>query len=390
MTQSFKAARRMQHVSTSKMSRLMGEAKRLQASGKTIVDLALGTPDYSAPDWLLSLAQKQIATGSNGYGDSRGSIALRGAIAHNFAECQGIDYDADTEVTVTSGASAALAAVVQALFNPRDRVIVFEPYYENFVPLLQFAGVVPQFVKLNPADWSINFDMLEKRVSKSTRGILINSPHNPTGRVFNRAELEKLALFCQRHNLIAISDEAYGPFTYGVPHRSIAAMPGMKERSIVVSSISKVLNVAGWRIGAILTSANLTETIRRANAISMGAPTPLQEACAEAFPYYEAFCQAQRRSHIILRDELADALKQAGIKFQNPEGTFSIFADLSSFGYADGDAAQASLLAKFGILAVSGDSFFSKKPSSAYLRFCFARSPETVSQAARLLKSSSV
>lgn len=387
MTLSSKSARRMQHVQASKMSRLLGEAKRLQAEGRQVVDLALGTPDYSAPDWLLSIAQKKIAAGLNGYGDSKGSITLRRAIAGNFAQGQNLQYDPESEVTITSGASSALASIVQALFNPGDRVIVLEPFYENFVPLLRFAGVIPQFVALNQSDWSIDFQKLEKRVSKSTRAIVINSPQNPTGRVFSRVELEKLASFCQRHDLIAISDEAYGPFTYEAPHLSIASIAGMKERTVVVNSISKVLNVAGWRIGAVLASAELSDPIRRANAISMGAPTPLQEAAAEAFPFYEAFCQAQRFEHLALRDQLAGALGQAGIQFQKPEGTFSIFADLSPLGFADGDSAQRALLERVGILTVSGDSFFSKKPKAAYLRFCFARSPETIAQAAQLISS---
>ena len=380
-----KAARRMDNVQASKMSRLLGEAKRLKAEGVEVIDLALGTPDYPAPAWLLSIAQKKIAAGFNGYGDSKGSIFLRKVISCNFEEVQGVNYDAESEVTVTSGASSALSAVVHALLNPRDGVLVFEPYYENFIPLLRFAGVTPQFVSLNPVDWSIDFDRLERRVRPNTRAILINSPHNPTGRVFTAEELQRLAAFCQKHDLIAISDEAYGPFTYEQPHISIAAFEGMRERTVVLTSISKVLNVGGWRVGSVLAPADLSEPIRRANAITMGAPTPLQEACAESFPFIEAFCQEQRRSHLALRRELVKALRDAGFTVQMPQGTFSVLAALPTGSFADGDTAQAELLKRAGILTVSGDSFFSKKPSTAYLRFSFARSPETIRAAARQL-----
>lgn len=380
-----KAARRMDNVQASKMSRLLGEAKRLKAQGAEIIDLALGTPDYAAPAWLLSVAQGKIAAGFNGYGDSKGSINLRSAISCNFQQLQGLSYDPETEVTITSGASSALSSVVHALLNPRDGVLVFEPYYENFIPLLRFAGLTPQFVCLNPVDWSIDFAKLEKRVRPNTRAILINSPHNPTGRVFTPIELHLLAAFCQKHDLIAISDEAYAPFTYEQPHISIAAIEGMKERTVVLTSVSKTLNVAGWRVGSVLAPAELSDPIRRANGITMGAPTPLQEACADAYPYIEAFCQEQRRSHKSLREELTAALAGTGMDLQVPQGTFSLLAALPAGSFADGDSAQAELLKSAGILTVSGDSFFSKKPSTAYLRFSFARSPETIRAAARRL-----
>lgn len=382
-----KPARRMDNVQASKMSRLLGEAKRLKAQGAEIIDLALGTPDYAAPSWLLSVAQEKIAAGFNGYGDSKGSIRLRHAISCNFQQTQGVSYEPENEVTITSGASSALSAVVHALLNPRDGVLVFEPYYENFIPLLRFAGVTPQFVSLDPVDWSIDFAKLEKRIRPNTRAILINSPHNPTGRVFTPVELQVLAAFCQKHDLIAISDEAYGPFTYEQPHLSIAAVEGMKDRTVVLTSVSKTLNVAGWRVGSVLAPAHLSDPIRRANGITMGAPTPLQEACADAFPYIEAFCQEQRRSHQVLRAELGEALASAGMSFQLPQGTFSVLAALPAGSFADGDSAQAELLRRAGILTVSGDSFFNKKPSTAYLRFSFARSPETIRAAARQLSN---
>ncbi len=380
-----KAARRMDNVQASKMSRLLGEAKRLKAQGAEIIDLALGTPDYAAPAWLLSVAQGKIAAGYNGYGDSKGSITLRDAVSCNFAETQGVHYNPESEVTITAGASSALCAVIHSLLNPRDGVLVFEPYYENFIPLLRFAGVTPQFVSLNPSDWSIDFNKLEKRVRPNTRAILVNSPHNPTGRVFTADELQRLAEFCQKHDLLVISDEAYGPFTYEQAHMSIAALAGMKERTVVLTSVSKTLNVAGWRVGSVLAPAELSDPIRRANGITMGAPTPLQEACAEAFPYLEAFCQEQRWSHKALRDELVTALQDAGMKVLAPEGTFSVLAALPAGSFADGDSAQAELLKRVGILTVSGDSFFSKKQSTAYLRFSFARSPETIHAAVRQL-----
>ncbi|MBY0359741.1 MAG: pyridoxal phosphate-dependent aminotransferase [Candidatus Obscuribacterales bacterium] len=287
-------SRRLEGMPESKTGLLLEKATALRESGQAVIDLALGTPDYPPPAFLIEAGQKMIVAGKNGYIGSKGASKLRQAVASQFSAEQSVTVDPDVEVTISAGASAALNATILALLDSGDEAVVFEPFYEYFVPQLALAGALPRFAKLSYGDWRIERKELKKAIGKRCRVILLNSPHNPTGRVFSLEELQIVADLCHKHDLIAVCDEAYAPFVYEGQHKSLCSLPGMKERCVVIRSISKVFNAAGWRVGSIIAPADLTAAIRSVNALSLGAPTPLQEACAIAYEHYAAFCGVHR------------------------------------------------------------------------------------------------
>lgn len=381
-------SRRLDGIPESKTGLLLQRATALRESGEPVIDLALGTPDYPPPAFLIEAGQRMLGAGKNGYIDSKGAPNLRQAVASQFSAEQSLAVDPDREVTISAGASAALNATILALLDPGDETIVLEPYYEYFVPQLVVAGAIPRFAKLSYGDWRIERKELKKAVSKRCRAILLNSPHNPTGRVFSLEELQLVADLCHKHDLIAVCDEAYAPFVYESPYKSLCSLPGMKERCVVIRSISKVFNVSGWRVGSIIAPADLSAAIRRVNTLSLGAPAPLQEACAVAYEQYAGFTAATVAEHKLLRDKLETALAAKGFALNRAEGTFSLFAGSRPLGFMNSDDCCQHLLAKNKILAVSGNTFFRSGLTSSYVRFCFARSAVTIDKAVAALAPS--
>lgn len=381
-------AKRVQESRPSIMGDLVRKAADMRESGREVIDLGAGVPDYRAPDFLLDAGAEALRSGNNSYGDSRGVPSLRSAVAAHFQRAQGTSYDANTEVTITAGASAALNSILLSLVNPGDGVVLFAPYFEFFLPQINLAGGRPIFVPLTTPHWTFSDRSLEKVLRwKRTRFLLLNTPHNPTGRVFSLDELQRIAALCLKHDVIVISDETYEPFVYDAPHISIAALPGMRERTITVTSVSKVFNVAGWRVGAVLAAARLTSALRLVNGLSLGAPIPLQEACAEAMAHYREFTGSLIDLHQPQRDQLCAALEEAGFAVFVPQGTLSIFAAIGSLPFANDLKTCDYLLQECGILAAPGSAFFAAGEGAQYLRFSFARKPETIARAVQALKA---
>src|SRR5436190_2060477 len=258
------------------MSRLAVEHKA--------VNLSQGFPDFPAPDWLKEAAEDAIARNVNQYAIDHGSARLRHAVAGKAERRLGIRFDENLEVTVTSGATEAIFDVLQALVNPGDQVIVFEPYYDSYVPSIEIAGGVPRFAQLRPPDWSFDRDHLASLFNNRTKAIIINTPHNPTGKVYTRDELEFIADLCKKHDSIAITDEVYEFLVYDDnEHISIATLPGMRERTVTINSAAKTFSVTGWKIGYTLAPPDLTEALRRYHQfVTFSSAAPCQEAIAIA------------------------------------------------------------------------------------------------------------
>ena len=376
-------ARRLIAKRPSIMAELVRRGQQLSREGVDIINLGPGIPDYGGTAFLLDAGAAAITGGANGYGNGWGDPELRKAVAARFQHHHSLGYDPEREVTITAGASAALNAIMLAFVNPGERVIVFEPFFENFAPQVTLAGGVPKFVSLKAPDWTLDEKAFANAFSNKTKLLLLNTPNNPTGRVFSREELEIIAHYCLKHDVLVVSDEAYEPFTYGLAHVPIATLPGMRDQVITIGSISKVFNVSGWRVGDVLAAPHLTDAIRAVNDLSLGAPTPLQKACVTAMQggHYDAFVQSVRADHIDLRDALCDALRSTGWQFRLPEGTFSVYAEAPA-GYGDNSLEIcARLLDEKRILAVPGASFTRPNRTSRYVRFCFARRKETIEQA---------
>lgn len=373
-------ARRLARIPESKTGTLLQSAFELRRQGN-LIDLALGAPDYPAPDLLVEAAKRAITDGANGYGPSAGNPKLRSAVASRVSTDQSLTIDPDREVTITAGASAALNATLLALLNPGDQAIVFEPFYEYFLPQLALAGARPSFARLSHGDWRVEKKELKKALTKKCRVLILNNPHNPTGRVFSLEELEVVARFCQKHGLIAVCDETYVPFSFDTPFKSLSSLPGMKERCVVIHSVSKIFNVAGWRVGSVIAPPDLSAGIRRINALSLGAATPLQEACVAALDQYQEFMHTTVAEHALLRDKLSTALQTHGFSVSRAEGTLSVFAGASPLGFLDSDGCCRHLLQKHGILAAPGNNFFRTGHISSFVRFSFARSAETIEKA---------
>jgi aminotransferase len=357
------------------------------------LNLAQGFPDFPAPDLLKEAACAAIRADVNQYAVTWGTPRMRRALAAKYARDYGWDVDEAREITVTCGATEAMAAALLAVLDPGDEVIVFEPFYENYGPDAILCGAAPVFVPLAP-DAPLDVARLTAAVSPRTRGIVLNTPNNPTGRVFSRAELEAVAELCRQHELIAFTDEIYEHILYAGEHVPLATLPGMRERTVTISGASKTFSVTGWRIGTIVAPADLTAAIRKVHDfLTVGAPAPLQEACATALEtldrsYYETLAREYRER----RDVLYAGLVAAGFRCTAPQGAYYILADFSALSDLD-DISFATWLARGGhhgtrgVAAVPGSSFFHRPEDGRRLvRFAFCKHLTTLREAGDLLR----
>jgi aminotransferase len=354
------------------------------------VNLSQGFPDFPAPEPLKAEAARAVAADVNQYAITWGAKRLRDALVGKHERFTGLAFDPEREVTVCCGATECMASSLLALVDPGDEVIVFEPYYENYGPDAILCGAVPRFVRLREPDWS--FDPIELAVAFNdrTRAIVVNTPNNPTGKVFSRSELEQIATLCQKWGVVAITDEIYEHILYdGAEHVSLASLPGMRERTVTISGLSKTWSVTGWRIGWCLAPPELTGAIRKVHDfLTVGAPAPLQEAAAAALAmpadYYTALAAGYRQR----RDQLLPVLADAGFRTFPPRGAYYVMTDISGFGFADDVSFARWLVAEVGVAAVPGSSFYSDPSAgSQRLRFHFARRRETLEAAADRLQS---
>jgi len=352
------------------------------------VNLAQGFPDFPAPAALKQAAVRAIEADVNQYAITWGAKRLREALVAKTRAFSGLEWNPDTDVTVCCGSTECMAATMLALVNPGEEVIIFEPFYENYGPDAILCGATPRFVRLREPDWAFDPAELDAAFSDRTRAIIINTPNNPTGKVFTREELGQIARLCQKWDVVAVTDEIYEHIVYdGAEHVSLATLDGMRERTVTISGISKTYSVTGWRIGYSLAPAPLTAAIRKVHDfLTVGAPAPRQEAAAEAvsFPrdYYGQLADNYRQR----RDYLVPALEGAGFRTFMPRGAYYVMTDISAFGLDDDIAFARQLVAEGGVAAVPGSSFYSDPAAGRQrLRFHFARRRETLEAAVERL-----
>jgi len=354
------------------------------------VNLAQGFPDFPAPAELKQAAKSAIDEEYNQYAITHGSPNFRAAIAGKARSYNGLECDADRNVTVTCGATEAMIATLLAVINPGDEIVIFEPFYENYGPDAILAGAAAKYVALRGPDYSIDRAELEAAFSPRTKAIIVNTPHNPTGKVFSRAELETIAALCRQYDTLAITDEIYEHIIYGdARHFSLGALPGMADRTVTISGLSKTYSVTGWRLAYAIACERLTSAIRKVHDfLTVGAPHPLQEAGAAALRLPESFYAELAGMYDRKRAALLDALVSAGLECRAPQGAYYIMADVGSLGFRDDFAAADFLLEEVGVAAVPGSSFY-RRPEMGknMLRFTFSKSDATIAAAAQRLKS---
>ncbi len=354
------------------------------------VNLSQGFPDFPAPEAIKAEAARAVMADVNQYAITWGAKRMRDALVAKQQRFTGLQFDPEREVAVCCGSTECMAAVMLALVDPGDEVIVFEPFYENYGPDAILSGAVPRFVRLNAPDWSYDPAALEAAFNDKTRLIVVNTPNNPTGKVFTRAEMEHIAALCRKWDVICVTDEIYEHILYdGAEHVSMAALDGMRERTVTVSGLSKTWSVTGWRIGWCLAPPDLTGAIRKVHDfLTVGAPAPLQEAAAVALAMPDSYYTELAGKYRERREFLVPILEQAGFHPIAPKGAYYVMTDLSDFGFPDDVTFTRWLIREIGVAGVPGSSFYADPTAgSQRLRFHFARKRETLEAAAERLQS---
>ena len=361
------------------------EMTRLSLAHEAI-NLAQGFPDFPCPDELKKAACDAITGDYNQYAITWGAQDLRQAIARKVKGYNGIEADPETEITVTCGSTEAMMASMIALVNPGDEVIVPEPFYENYGPDAVISGAVPRHVPLGDGSRPLDEEAWKTAFSGKTRAVIINTPNNPTGKVFSKNELQFIADLCLEHDVIAITDEIYEHILYdGHRHVSIGSLAGMEDRTVTINSLSKTYSVTGWRVGYTVADTRLTARIRKIHDfLTVGAPAPLQHAAVAALDLPSTYYEGLARDYTIRRQVLYDGLKKAGFSCQLPEGAYYIFTDISGFGMTD-TAFARYLIESVGVAAVPGSSFC-QKGGETKLRFTFSKKEETLRESCRRLE----
>ncbi|MFT5285633.1 MAG: aspartate/methionine/tyrosine aminotransferase [Planctomycetota bacterium] len=353
------------------------------------INLAQGFPDFPAPEAMKEAAVRAIRADVNQYAVTWGAPDLRQAIAKRSTEYNRIPTDADANVTVCCGATEAMISTLMAIVDEGDEVIIFEPFYENYGPDCTLSGATPRFVSLHAPDWSFDRDELRAAFGERTRAIVINTPHNPTGKVFDRAELEFIAQLCIEFDVIAITDEIYEYILYdGQAHISIASLPDMLDRTVTISGLSKTWSATGWRVGWCLAPADISNAIRKVHDfLTVGAPAPLQAAAAEALAFEQGYFDGLIRDYTRRRDILVSALNDSGFTVYKPAGAYYIMTDIRGLTDQNDVEFAMNLLKAGGVATVPGSSFFhNPADGSSIVRFCFAKRIETLEQAALVLR----
>jgi aspartate/methionine/tyrosine aminotransferase len=355
------------------------------------VNLAQGYPDFDPPPEIIEAACRALREGANQYAITWGAPRLREAVARKAAAFNGIPTDPQDNVTVCCGATETMIATLLAVCNPGDEVIVFTPFYENYGPDAILCQAEPVFVALHPPaagrGWAFDPDELAAAFSSRTRAIIVNTPHNPTGHVFTRSELETIAHLCRRHDALAITDEIYEHILYdGREHVSLASLEGMRERTITISGASKTFSVTGWRIGWAIAPREITVGIRRVHDfLTVGAPHPLQEAAAAALELPERYYQDLVTAYHARRNQVTDMLRNAGLLPLPPEGAYYTLAEFGAYDFADDVALTMHLIRELGVAVVPGSSFYPAGHPDArrFIRFAFPKRDSTLAEAAR-------
>ena len=360
-----------------------------QANLYGAINLSQGFPDFPASEEIKLAACDAIMADVNQYAITWGAKDFRNAIAEKTSWYLGIEVDPEREITVTCGSTEAMIAAMMAIINSGDEVIVFEPFYENYGPDAILSGATPRFVTLRAPDWSFDLDELSAAFNDNTKAIIINTPNNPTGKVFSREELEQIAGLCQQWNVIAITDEIYEHILFnGKQHVAMATLDGMRDRTVTINGLSKTYSVTGWRVGYTIAPPEITQAIRKVHDfLTVGAAAPLQQAGALALRLPRSYYSQLQADYYARRQRLLPVLKDAGFRCFDPDGAYYVMTDISAFGY-DNDVEFARFLVKdIGVAVVPGSSFYHEPQlGQSQVRFTFCKKDETLAAAEERLK----
>jgi aspartate/methionine/tyrosine aminotransferase len=348
------------------------------------VNLAQGFPDFAAPEEIKEAARAAIAADDNQYAITWGAKPLRDAIARKFLRTQGVSVDPEREITVCCGSTEAMMSAMMALVNPGDEVVIFEPFYENYGPDAILSGATPRLVRLTPPTWSFDREELARAFGPKTKAIIINTPNNPTGKVFTRQELEFVRDLCVQWNAFAITDEIYEHILYdGTRHISLASLDGMRDRTITINGMSKTYSVTGWRVGWAIGPPAASEAIRKVHDfLTVGAAAPLQAAGAMALDLPDAYYQHLSENYGVKRDRMLGILTKAGFECFKPAGAYYIMTDISRFGFSDDVTFARHLVEKIGLAVVPGSSFYKHAADGArQVRLTFCKKDATLDAA---------
>ena len=360
-----------------------------QAIRHNAVNLAQGFPDFPASAEVKNAAKKAIDDEINQYSITWGSKPFRDAIARYYQHFYQLDIDPEREITVCCGATEGMLSSMLALLNAGDEVVVFEPFYENYWPDSQLSGAVCRYVTLQAPDWSFDPEELRRAFNGNTRAIILNSPNNPTGRIFSREELLQIVRLAEEFDALIITDEIYEHIIFdGVKHVPPITLPGARERCVLVNSLSKTYSVTGWRVGWVLAAPELTASIRKVHDfVTVGAAAPLQQAGVTALHLPDEYYAHLSSFYQEKRDALLGILSEVGLRCYTPKGAYYIMADISAFDFPSDIAFCKYLVEEIGVAAVPGSSFFFNPADGAHLvRFCFAKKPATLEAAAERLQ----
>ncbi|MGC1483152.1 MAG: aminotransferase class I/II-fold pyridoxal phosphate-dependent enzyme [Candidatus Acidiferrum sp.] len=348
------------------------------------VNLSQGFPDFAAPAEIKEAARQAVADDINQYAITWGAKPLRDAIVEKFERTQGVRTDPEREITICCGSTEAMMSTMLAIINPGDEIVVFEPFYENYGPDAILSGATPRFVKLRPPDWTFDERELAVAFGPHTKAIILNTPNNPTGKVFTRAELEFIRDLCVRWNAYCITDEIYEHILYdGAEHISMARIDGMRDRTIVINGMSKTYSVTGWRVGWAIASPETTAAIRKVHDfLTVGAAAPLQQAGATALKSPQSYYDKLAADYTVRRERLLKILTTAGFTVFKPRGAYYIMTDISGFGFPDDIAFAKFLVEKVGVAVVPGSSFYNDaRDGAAQVRFTFCKKESTLAAA---------
>jgi aspartate/methionine/tyrosine aminotransferase len=380
------------------MSKLTGSKKASQFTESVIremtrlndlhggVNLSQGFPDFPAPVAIKDAACAAIRSDINQYAVTWGAPPLREAVARDFTRRHGLSVVPDEQVTVCCGATEAMMSTMMAIIDPGDEVVIFEPFYENYGPDAILSGATPRYVTLREPDWVFDPEELAASFNDKTKAIILNTPNNPTGKVFSRAELETIAALCRKWDAIAISDEIYEHIIYDDHrHIPIATVEGMADRTVTINGLSKTYSVTGWRVGWTISPPSLTGAIRKVHDfLTVGAAAPLQEAGAQALALPDQYYTDLAEGYRVRRDMLLEILDRHHFTCYKPLGAYYIMTDISVFGFADDVEFARYLVKDVGVAAVPGSSFYrSADAGRTKLRFCFCKRDETLREADR-------
>ncbi len=371
-------------------------SQRLEPFGSTIfteisalsrqhgaTDLGQGYPTFEGPESVKQAAIEGLRSGWNQYPPMMGMTELRTAVADRWRKDTGLLADPDREITVTSGATEALAATFIGTFDPGDEVILIEPYYDAYPVGCALSGAVPRYVTLHTPEFRLDPEALESVVSERTRAILINTPHNPTGRVFDRTELEAVADLCRRHDMIAITDEVYERMVYDVEHVRLATLEGMAERTITISSIGKSFSFTGWKTGWAIAPPEHTAGIRAAHQfLTFTVPNAMQYGSAAALRIDDSYYAELTDLYRSKRDRLVAGLRSIGLEVYEPQGTYFVLADHRPFGFADDVSFVQHLITEVGVAAIPPSAFYTNSDEGSRLvRFAFCKDDRIIDEA---------